>query len=163
MDLEEKRNVLRKWISDAVADGWSLQPTYGPDEPVEFAGTLTRAPAEDECVDAQHRTTWVVSYLDRPGKHAFDVSISAWAPDRLSVVADGGLPSKPNAKPRSEDRKRRARAIGDARTKWIGVGEGFAEGTTAVLTDEGRAYLADWPQPVRARETSSDGAKGAKG
>ena len=38
MDLEEKRNVLRKWISDAVADGWSLQPTYGPDEPVEFAG-----------------------------------------------------------------------------------------------------------------------------
>lgn len=71
MDLEEKRNVLRKWISDAVADGWSLQPTYGPDEPVEFAGTLTRVPAEDECVGAQRLTTWVVSYLDRPGKHAF--------------------------------------------------------------------------------------------
>lgn len=83
---------LVDWVESAVADGWSLRPTYN--EPVEHAGTLTRPAADDECAGAHERTTWVVMYLNRPPgptKHGNrlrrDIAIHAWGPDRLAVKA----------------------------------------------------------------------------
>ncbi len=66
-DLNKARVSQEKWVADAVADGWSLEPTCS--EPVETAGKM-------------HLGDWVALYISRP----HDVHLNVWGPDGLDVV-----------------------------------------------------------------------------
>lgn len=67
--------AVAQWRDAAVADGWSIEPTYGDSEPVERAARLTRE-------------GWVVQVLSRESteagkKHCAEISV--WTPDGLAV------------------------------------------------------------------------------
>lgn len=68
--------ATQAWRDAAVADGWSVEPTYGDHEPVESAAKLTRQ-------------GWVCLILTRTKeagrKWRFEAEVSVWAPDRLRV------------------------------------------------------------------------------
>jgi hypothetical protein len=59
----------------AVADGWTIKPTYGEHEPVERAATLTR-------------DGWHMSILARTGegKWKYTASVHIWAPDGVAII-----------------------------------------------------------------------------
>lgn len=68
---------VRGWVAAAVADGWSIQPTYDT-EPVESAATL-------------RRDGYVAMVLMRDKSDAgtrtyrYEAKVSAWGPDGLSI------------------------------------------------------------------------------
>lgn len=70
---ELERN--RAWVADAVADGWSIEPTYSQ-EPVERAARLRR---DGFSVQALMRDN------DRPHGRTIETSIHVWGPDGLAV------------------------------------------------------------------------------
>ena len=63
------------WRDAAVADGWSVQPTYGAHEGVERAAKLTR-------------DGFVAQVITRTkvGKWLYEASVSVWGPDGLAVA-----------------------------------------------------------------------------
>jgi hypothetical protein len=75
---ERRLTAVRQWVADAVADGWTIEPTYGS-EPVERAARLARE-------------GWVILALmrdnrDRSQGAGFEASINVWGPDGLSIEA----------------------------------------------------------------------------
>lgn len=70
---------VHKWVADAIADGWTAEPTYGNTEPIERAARLTR-------------DGFVVQAITRPkGPPQWaakdEVKLSVWGPDDLAVKA----------------------------------------------------------------------------
>lgn len=66
------------WRDAAIADGWSIEPTYGASEPVERAARLRR-----EGFSAQILTRLPVEG-DRNQQYT-DGSVHLWGPDGLAV------------------------------------------------------------------------------
>jgi hypothetical protein len=78
-DDESMWLAVQHWRDAALADGWSIAPTYGDHEPVESAARLTRPGG------------WVVQVLSRDRREtgrgkAFEATIHAWGPDGLAVT-----------------------------------------------------------------------------
>lgn len=66
------------WIADAVADGWSMRPTYSS-EPVERAITLDR---DGYRIMAINRSE---SNGKKPGNWYSESKINIWGPDGLTI------------------------------------------------------------------------------
>jgi hypothetical protein len=75
---EQQRKVV-EWRDAAVADGWSIAPTYAPTETIEQSATL-----EKDGFKAQILTRDNVNPRSSPNKIC-EYTIFAWGPDRLSV------------------------------------------------------------------------------
>lgn len=81
---EAQYRQVKAWRDAAVADGWSVEPTYAPQgkskgEPVESAAKL-------------HRDGWTASILtrdnqDKPGrKWKYEAQVSVWDPNGRGVA-----------------------------------------------------------------------------
>jgi hypothetical protein len=75
-DVEELESV-RRWVADAVADRWEIEPTY-QSEPVESAATLTK---DGFKVLALMRDRGE----DRDVHYCCEAKVSAWGPDGLAI------------------------------------------------------------------------------
>lgn len=83
MDNETMFALAAEWRAALVADGFTLEPTYGKSEPIERACKATSADG------------WIVQMISRPaGEPCYpggppmrraEWSIHAWAPDSLAV------------------------------------------------------------------------------
>ena len=73
VDLES----VRRWVADAVADGWEISPTYQT-EPVESAATLDR---DGFRVMALMRDRGE----NRDRRYRYEAKVSAWGPDGLAI------------------------------------------------------------------------------
>lgn len=65
------------WVADAVADGWSIRPTYN--EPVERAATLEKDGFKIQVINRSE------SNGRKPGNWYSESKISIWGPDRLAI------------------------------------------------------------------------------
>lgn len=68
--------LVRAYVAAAVADGWSIEPTYGTSESVDRAAKLTR--------DGFVMLTLAREY-PAGSKWAGEARISMWAPDGLAI------------------------------------------------------------------------------
>src|SRR5271157_489350 len=66
------------WRDAAVANGWSIVPTYGDHEPVKRAARLEREGFTCQILTRDNST--------EVRKYAFEASVSVWAPDGLSIL-----------------------------------------------------------------------------
>jgi hypothetical protein len=71
-------NAVQQYISDAVADGWDIKPTYGS-EPVERAASLTRDGFHMLIINRSE------SNGKKPGDWFSESSIHIWGPDGMAI------------------------------------------------------------------------------
>lgn len=64
----------KQFRDDAVADGWSIEPTYGDHEPMERAAKL--------CRDGYAMS---VITREKTGGWQFEAKVHIWGPDRLAI------------------------------------------------------------------------------
>lgn len=70
--------AVRAWVAAAVADGWTIEPTY-PCESVERAARLRRDGWLAQVVMRDMRTE------TKPGKWKYEAQVHVWGPDGLCV------------------------------------------------------------------------------
>lgn len=73
-DLE----AARKWVADAVADGWTIEPTYAS-EPAERAASLWK--------DGYHVLALMRDNSEHKYKYKHEAQINLWGPDGLAIKA----------------------------------------------------------------------------
>lgn len=66
---------VRAFVAAAVADGWSIEPTYGS-EPVTSAARLQKAGYMGQAL---------MRVKDKPSKWKYEAQISLWGPDGLAI------------------------------------------------------------------------------
>ena len=83
MDNETMFTLAAAWRAALVADGFTLEPTYGNSEPIERA--CTGRTADGWVVMMIARPAGEPSYQRGPARRRPEWSINAWAPDTLAV------------------------------------------------------------------------------
>src|SRR5690606_23601889 len=71
-------DIVNKWKEDAIADGWSVKPTYGESESVYRSATL-----EKEGFKAL-----VLTRIKEQGHFKYEANIWVYGPDRLAIEID---------------------------------------------------------------------------
>jgi len=67
--------AVRKWVADAVADGWTIRPTY-ESEPVESAAKMHK----------DGFTAMALMRVHEAGKKwKYEAQLSVWGPDGLAI------------------------------------------------------------------------------
>jgi len=66
------------WREAAVADGWSIRPTYEKHEPVERAAQLMKEGFACQILTRDNST--------EKRKYAFEATVNVWAPDGMSIL-----------------------------------------------------------------------------
>lgn len=69
---EKLSKQIEQFISDAVADGWNIKPTYDDHESIETAASL-------------EKDGYKIMVVNRIGEHIFNKPIHGWGPDSLSI------------------------------------------------------------------------------
>ena len=74
--MKATMEIVKKWVQDAISDGWSSEPTYGKHESIETAVKLKKDGFQVSAI-----------MRERPEnkRSPYDVSINAWGPDGVCV------------------------------------------------------------------------------
>ena len=74
-ETEKRSQQIKQFIKDAIADGWSIKPTYGDHEFVERAASL-------------EKDDYKLMVMNRIKENYADQSIHGWGPDGLAITVD---------------------------------------------------------------------------